>query len=47
LDTRRSLDRLMSVARETPDEFPEYGLGRFRMLLERAGLQALASEVPA
>jgi hypothetical protein len=45
LEARCSLDRLMALARDAPDEFPGYALGRFRMLLERAGLKALASEV--
>jgi uncharacterized protein DUF4304 len=47
LEGRRSLDHLMDIARSTPDEFPRYALGRFRMLLEQSGLEALASEVPA
>ena len=45
LDARRSLDHLMTLARDTPDDFPRYALGRFRMLLERAGLDGLASEL--
>lgn len=47
LDARRSLDHLMAMARESPDDFPRYALGRFQMLLQRAGLDDLASEVPA
>lgn len=47
LEARRSLGHLMDIARSTPDEFPRYALGRFRMLLERSGLAALASDVPA
>jgi hypothetical protein len=47
LDARRSLDHLMVIARDSPDEFPRYALGRFRMLLSRAGLDDLASDVPA
>jgi uncharacterized protein DUF4304 len=45
LDARCSLDRLMVLARESPDEFPQHALTRFQMLLERAGLDDLASEV--
>jgi hypothetical protein len=30
LDARRSLDHLMTLAREAPDEFPRCALGRFR-----------------
>lgn len=47
LDARRSLDHLMAVARDAPDDFPRYALKRFRILLTRAGLDGLASEVPA
>jgi hypothetical protein len=47
LDARRSLDHLMALARDAPDDFPGYALERFRMLLARAGLDGLASEVPA
>jgi hypothetical protein len=47
LDARSSLDRLMTLARDTPDDFPGYALGRFRMLLNLAGLSTLASEVRA
>ena len=47
LEARRSLDHLMDIARTTPDQFPQFALGRFRMLLEHSGLEALASEVPA
>jgi hypothetical protein len=46
LDARRSLDHLMTLARTSPDEFPDYMLGRFKMLLGRVGLDKLASEVP-
>jgi hypothetical protein len=46
LDARRSLDRLMALARDAPDDFPRYALGRFQMLLTRAGLDEFASEVP-
>jgi hypothetical protein len=46
LEARRSLDDLMAMARNAPDEFPRYALGRFSMLLERSGLRSLASEVP-
>jgi len=47
LDARRNLDQLMAFARDSPDDFPSYLLGRFQMLLERAGRHDLASEVPA
>ncbi len=47
LDQRRNLDQLMTLARTSPDDFPRHALSRFKMLLERAGLQSLASEVPA
>jgi hypothetical protein len=47
LDARRSLDHLMAVARDAPDDFPRYALKRFRILLTRARLDGLASEVPA
>jgi hypothetical protein len=45
LEARRSLDQLMTLARESPDDFPAYLLARFKVLLKRAGLDALASEV--
>jgi hypothetical protein len=47
LDARSSLDRLMQLATNDPDEFPRYALGRFRMLLEQAGMESLAADVPA
>jgi Domain of unknown function (DUF4304) len=47
LEARRTLERLMDIARNAPDEFPRYLLTRFRMLLQQSGLDALASEVPA
>lgn len=47
LDSRRSLDQLMAIVRDLPDEFPRYALSRFQMLLSRAGLDSLASEIPA
>jgi hypothetical protein len=46
LDARRSLDHLMEIARDSPDDFPRYALERVRMLLGRAGLDGLASQVP-
>ena len=45
LDERRSLERLLALARRAPDDFPGHGLGRFVMLLELAGLDHLASEI--
>lgn len=47
LDARRSLDRLMALARESPDDFPRYLLSRFQMLLTRAGRDDLASQISA
>jgi uncharacterized protein DUF4304 len=47
LDARRSLDDLMSLARDAPDDFPRYALERFGMLLARAGFDGLASKVRA
>jgi hypothetical protein len=35
----------MTVARYAPDDFSQYALERFRMLLTRAGVDGLASEV--
>jgi len=37
----------MALARESPDDFPSYLLRRFQMLLERAGRDDLASQIPA
>lgn len=45
LDARRSLDHLMAMARDSPDEFPRYALERFQILLRRAGFDDLASEI--
>lgn len=47
LDARRSLDHLIAVTRMSPDEFPDTRSDDSRMLLERAGLHTLASDVPA
>ena len=44
-DARCSLEDLMAIARDSPDDFPRHALGRFRILLGRAGLDHLASEV--
>lgn len=45
LDARASLDQLIALAREAPNDFPRYALGRFQILLQSAGLEALASDV--
>lgn len=45
LDRRASLDQLMALAREQPNDFPRYLLGRFAILLEEAGKPDLAQEV--
>jgi hypothetical protein len=46
LDARRNLDALMALARAVPEDFPNYMLGRFQMLLERAGKGDLATQIP-
>jgi hypothetical protein len=45
LDARSGFDRLLSLAREDPDEFPRFLLGRFAMLLDRAGYEDVATEI--
>lgn len=47
LRERGSLDRLVTLARNDPDHFPRYALGRFGMLLARTGHEGLASEMAA
>lgn len=47
LEARRTLDQLMGMARDSQDDFPSHLLGRFQILLERAGREDLASTVPA
>jgi hypothetical protein len=45
LGARSSLQRLLLLAREWPDDFPRYLLGRFEMLLARSGFADLSVEV--
>lgn len=45
LETRGSLDRLIALARNDPEHFTGYALGRFGMLLARAGHDGLAREM--
>jgi hypothetical protein len=47
LEARSSLDRLLEMARESPDEFPRHALGRFGMLLAKSDFDALATEMAA
>ena len=47
LEARASLDQLVALARNDPDHFPRYALGRFGMLLAEAGHDELASEMAA
>jgi hypothetical protein len=45
LDARAGLDKLMTLARTNPEQFPRYLLGRFKMLLADAGHHQLAAEI--
>jgi uncharacterized protein DUF4304 len=45
LEARGNLDRLVALARNDPEHFPRYALGRFGMLLARAGHEGLAREM--
>ena len=45
LEKRTTLDQLIRLADEDPERFPRYQLGRFRMLLERSGLNDLAANL--
>lgn len=47
LQERSSLDRLLALARSSPDEFPRYALERFAMLLAKSDRHDLASEISA
>ncbi len=45
LDARSSLQRLVLLARQQPDDFPRHLLGRFEILLARAGFADLSAEM--
>jgi hypothetical protein len=47
LEARGSVDGLVELARNDPDEFPRYALGRFGMLLAKVGQDELAREMTA
>lgn len=47
LEARGTLERLVALARNDTEHFPRYALGRFGMLLARAGHDGLAREMTA
>jgi Domain of unknown function (DUF4304) len=47
LEARADLERLVALAERGPEDFPDYLLGRFAILLDQAGLDELSARVEA